>query len=70
MTVEEMKIVKHIICESFSCDDCPINDVDCFDEIKDEDSPTILRIIPKAMEVVESPAIKKFLSGFIRAGVV
>ena len=70
MTVEEMEIIQHIFCENFSCEDCPINQLDCFDEIKDEDAPTILRNIPKAMEVVKSPAIKKFLAGFLRAGVV
>ena len=70
MTIEEMKIVQHIFCENFLCADCPINHLNCFDEIKDEDLPTILRSIPKAMEVVESPAIKKFLAGFLRAGVV
>ena len=70
MTAEEIKIVQHIFCENFSCADCPINHLNCLDEIKEEDLPTILKSIPKAIEVVHSPAIKKFLAGFLRAEVV
>lgn len=75
MTTEDMQMVQNVFCNKFACGDCPLYETEfylgsCGNEFRTEDEPTILRMIPLAMENTKSPAIKKYLAGFLKAEVV
>lgn len=76
MITEDMQMVQNVFCNKFACVDCPLHGTEfyligsCGDEFRPEDEPTILRMIPLAMETTKSPAIKKYLAGFLKAEVI
>lgn len=72
MTIEEMVALQSILCNKFSCNDCLLSEYGfgCMDEPNEEFQEPILKMIPKALELTESPAIKKFLAGFVATKVV
>ena len=72
MTVEEMVTLQGILCNKLPCDECLLAEYGfgCVDEPNEEFQEPILRMIPKALELTESPAIKKFLAWFVATKVV
>lgn len=75
MTTEDMQMVQNVFCNKFACGDCPLYKTEfylgsCSEEFRPEDEPTVLRMIPLAMETTKSPDIKKYLAGFLKAEVV
>lgn len=75
MTTEDMDMVLNVFCNKFSCGDCPLYETDigrhgCYKDFTPEDEICVLRIIPLAIETTKSPAIKKYLAGFLKAEVI
>ena len=55
MTTEDMQMVQNVFCNKFACRDCPLYETEfylgnCSEEFRPEDEPTVLRMIPLAME--------------------
>ena len=73
MTTDDMNVIQSIICDKVGvCKDCPFSEKTdcCFGIFSPEDEDMFFRVISFAMELTDSPAIKRYLSGFMKAEVI
>lgn len=73
MTTDDMSVIQNIICDKAeSCKECLLSEkIDCcFGSFSSDDESIFLRVIPSAMELTDSPALKKYLAGLLKAEVV
>jgi len=74
VTAEDMNVIQAILCDRVDeCKNCPLfrrKGNACWGNFSAEDEDDFLRIVPLVIKLTNSPAIKKYLAGFLKVGVV